>query len=106
MPNWSPNWNDVRWNWGAADAAASALRNAAGMLDATADERAGVARDAQVEWRGLFRDRFDAELAEILGRGQPWPTSVAPAADRVASASNRAIEEQRQRRRDRAALAP
>jgi uncharacterized protein YukE len=101
MPNWQPNWNDVRWNWGAADTAASALRHAAGVLDATADERAGVARDAQAEWRGLFRDRFDRELAEILNRGHALADDCRAAADRVASASKRAADEQRHRERGR-----
>jgi hypothetical protein len=102
MPNWSPNWNDVRWNWAAADAAVAALHSAAGLLDATADERARVAREAQAEWRGLFRDRFDGELTGILDRGHALAAECRAAAGRVASASNRAREEQRHRERERA----
>jgi len=102
MPNWSPNWNDVRWNWAAADAASTALRQAAGLLDATADERAGVAREAQAEWRGIFRDRFDIEFAQILGRGRALAEECRAAAERVTSASQRAANEQRHRERERA----
>lgn len=101
MPNWSPNWNNVRWDWGAADAAASALRHAAGVLDATAVERVGVANAAQAQWRGLHRERFDAELADILGRGRALADACRAAADRVASASQRAADEQRHRERER-----
>jgi len=101
MPNWSPNWNDVRWNWAAADAAAAALHNAAGVLDATANERAGVASEAQAEWRGIFRDRFDAELAGMLSRGRALADECRAAAERVASASNRAANEQRHREHER-----
>jgi len=101
MPNWQPNWNNVLWNWGAADAAISALRSAAGVLDGTAGERIGVARDAQVEWRGLHRERFDGELTQVLNRARDLASECRTAADRIASASRRAYEEQRHRERER-----
>jgi len=99
MPNWQPNWNDVRWNWAAADAAA--LRGAANLLDGTADERVRVAGEAQAQWRGLYRDRFDNELAQIVSRGHTLASECRAAADRVASANQRAADEQRHRERER-----
>ena len=101
MPNWQPNWNNVRWDWGAADAAAAALRHAAGLLDGTAQERSGVPRDAQAEWRGLHRERFDGELTQILKRARDLAVECRAAADHIASASRRAHEEQRHRERER-----
>ncbi len=101
MPNWQPNWNNVRWNWGAADAATAALRRAANLLDGTADKRAGAAGEAQAQWRGLHRDRFDNELTQILGRGHSLASECRAAADRVTSASQRAADEQRHRERER-----
>jgi uncharacterized protein YukE len=101
MPNWQPNWNDVRWNWGAADAAIAALRRAADLLDGTTHERSQVAGEAQAQWRGLHRDRFDGELAQILRRGYDLANECRAAADRVASASRHAADEQRHRERER-----
>jgi uncharacterized protein YukE len=101
MPNWQPNWNNVRWDWGAADAAAAALRRAADLLNGTASERARVAAEAQAQWRGLHRDRFDSELAQVLRRAQDLADEYREAANRIARASQRAWDEQRHRERER-----
>ncbi len=101
MPSWTPNWNNVRWNWSAADAAIAALRRMADLLDETANERMRVAGEAQAEWRGLHRERFDGELAQILRRARDLASECRAAANRIASASQRAREEQRHRERER-----
>jgi uncharacterized protein YukE len=101
MPNWNPNWNDVRWNWSAADDARAALCHAADTLDSTANERSRAAAEAQAEWRGLHRDRFDVELAQMLRRGHDLANEYREAASRIARASQRAWEEQKHRERER-----
>lgn len=101
MPNWQPNWNNVRWDWGAANEAASALRHAADRLDGTASERTGLARNAQAEWRGRYREQFDVELARILRRAHDLANECRDAAGRIAQASQRAWEEQKHRERER-----
>ena len=102
MPNWQPNWNDVVWNWGASDGAASALRHSADMLDQTSDERKYRSRAATAEWRGEYRDRFDQELAQILRRAHDLASEYRGVADRIVNAAQRARAEQRHREEERA----
>ena len=102
MPNWQPNWNNVRWDWGAADEAVNALRRAADFLDSSVLERTSVAREAQQEWRGRFREQFDLELGRIVARARDLAAQFREAAGRIASASQRAYEEQRHREAERA----
>ena len=42
MPNWQPNWNNVVWDWGAANEAIAALHRAAGRLEESVGERQRV----------------------------------------------------------------
>ena len=101
MPNWQPNWNNVHWDWGAADEAVNALRRAADLLDRSVQERLSVAREAQQEWRGRYRDQFDEELARIVARARDLAAQFREAAGRIAAASQRAYEEQRHREAER-----
>lgn len=101
MPNWQPNWDDVRWNWGAASEAAAALRSAAGKLEATLADRLRYAASAQREWRGRYRDEFDVALDRMARRARDLAAHFRDAADRIASASARAREEQRHREHER-----
>ncbi|MEM4202929.1 MAG: hypothetical protein QXS54_02550 [Candidatus Methanomethylicaceae archaeon] len=101
MPNWQPNWNNVRWDWGAANAASTALRRAADKLDAFAYERARMAAEAQREWRGRYRQEFDEQLRALLTRSATLAAEMRHAAARIDQASVRAWEEQRHRERER-----
>ena len=101
MPNWQPNWENVRWNHGAAEAAIAALRRAADMLDHTATDRARVADEAKVEWRGRYREEFDGQLAQMLRRAHELANEYRTAAGQIAGASQRAQEEQNRRERER-----
>ena len=101
MPNWQPNWNNVRWNWGASDAAAHALRQAADRLDHGTGERQRLASQAQIDWRGRYRNEFDNDLARLVSRGRGLAAELRQAADRVQSAANRAHDEQRHRESER-----
>ena len=55
MPNWSPNWTDVRWDHAAANAAITALNQAAAALESGNTERIRQARTAVEEWSGPHR---------------------------------------------------
>lgn len=101
MPNWQPNWNNVRWDWGAANAASAALRRSADKLDTFAHERSRVAGDAQREWRGRYRQEFDQQLQAMLNRSANLAAEMRHAAGRIDQASSRAWEEQRHRERER-----
>jgi len=101
MPNWQPNWSNVRWDWGASDAAAQALRQAADQLDQSTAERQRLASQAQIDWQGRYRDEFDDELARIISRARGLAAELRQAADRIQSAANRAHDEQRHRESER-----
>ena len=101
MPPWQPNWENVRWDWGAADEAVAALRAAADKIEVTLAERLRSAAEAQREWRGRYREEFDAELEGIKSRAQGLAAEYRAAADRIRSASQRAYEEQRHREGER-----
>ena len=101
MPNWQPNWNNVRWDWGAASAAASSLRRAADKLDATAQERQRAATEAQREWRGRYREEFDEQLRNMLRRATELAAEFRYMAHRIEQASQNAWAEQRHRESER-----
>ena len=95
-------WQDVRWNWGTAGEAVSALERAARLLNGTADERAYKARDATAEWRGAHRERFDEELGRLVRQAHDLAQEYRSAASRIRRASDAARSEQRRRERARA----
>lgn len=101
MPNWQPNWQDVRWNWAAADRAASELDRAADEIDRTSSARANSSERATAYWRGAFRSRFDAQLSDTLGSAWMLASSYRDAAARIRRASARERDEQNRRERDR-----
>jgi len=101
MPNWQPNWEDVRWNHGAARDATSALRHVADLLDRTAAERARVAQDATEQWCGRYREEFGEHLERMLTRARELARECRDASGAIAQASQRASEEQMRRERER-----
>lgn len=102
MPNWQPNWNNVVWDWGAANEAIAALNRAAGRLEESAVERQRVAATAQVEWRGRYRQEFDGDLAELVRKAQSLAAELRATAGRIAAASEGARSEQSRREHERA----
>ena len=102
MPNWQPNWQDVRWNFAAADAAAAALDRAAGTLDRTEASRDQVAQRAQADWFGKYSLEFMTQLSGMDTTAQSLAARLRAAAKTVRSFSGRATMEQAQRERDRA----
>jgi len=101
MPSWQPNWNNVVWDWGAANDAMVALRATASMLDDTAGERKRKAQRATAEWRGKHREQFDGDLARMLARAHDLARECRAAADRIGVASDDASKEQTHREQER-----
>lgn len=101
MPAWQPNWENVRWDHGAAQDAIRALNNAANRLEQTASERERLARDATAQWRGRYRQEFDVHLQNMLRRARTLAEEYRHAARQIARASAAALEEQRRRERER-----
>jgi uncharacterized protein YukE len=102
MPNWQPNWQDVRWNQAAASRAIAELRRVAEELDETAGERARVAGEATAQWQGDHRRAFDGYLAAVLTDARRLAHAYREAARQIAQASERARVEQAHRERERA----
>ncbi len=102
MPNWQPNWNNVVWDWGAANEAIAALHKAAGRLEASVGERQAAAGVAQREWRGRYREKFDVDLADLVRKALNLAAEYRSTAGRIASASEAARNEQNYRERERA----
>jgi len=101
MPNWQPNWHNVRWDWGAADAAASSLRRAADRLEAMTAERQRVATEAQREWRGQYRKDFDERFRSVLKRAHDLAAEFRYMAQRIQTTSQNAGAEQKHREAER-----
>lgn len=102
MPNWQPIWDDVKWDWGAANNAIQALRRSADLMENTARQRMGVAGQAKTEWRGRFRLEFDDKLRHMDHRAYVIASELRALAGRIASASEAARAEQSRREHDRA----
>ena len=101
MPNWQPNWQDVRWDFAAADRAASELERAADELDRTLATRNQSGQRATADWFGAYRDQFDAQLSGTQRTSQYLAGSFRAAAARIRQASLQASEEQARRLRER-----
>jgi hypothetical protein len=101
VPNWQPNWQDVRWNYGAADRAASQLDVAANELDLTSVAQQQAARSGSAEWRGLHRQRFDQLFMNKLGDAWHVAGTFREAAARIRRATQWARDEQTFRERER-----
>jgi membrane-bound lytic murein transglycosylase len=101
MPNWEPNWHDVKWDHGAAAEAAHALESAAASLDESAHRRRQVADQAREEWRGRKREEFDMQLDKMLRRAAELAAEFRAKASEICRADQRAFEEQRRRELER-----
>lgn len=102
MPNWKPNWQDVRWDHAAANAAIQALQRVANTLDSTRRSRIDVAQHAVAQWLGMHRTTFDGFLNQTISESQALAEECRAAAARIARASEQAQIEQRHRERERA----
>lgn len=67
MPDWQPNWDDVVFDHGRAQAAVDACNGMAGALDSVVTGFVGENTKlvAGGEWRGRYRTDFDREMPQI-----------------------------------------
>ncbi|NOK57371.1 MAG: hypothetical protein GFH27_549309n106 [Chloroflexi bacterium AL-W] len=96
-----PNWNDVHWNWGAAEEAANTLiriANELGELRQRRGEKATlVLEEADGPYRDTFSEGFDTK--DLVSRGISF--DCYRLANRINSLSEQAREEQNRRERER-----
>lgn len=97
-----PNWQDVCWDYGAADAAISALNRAAGEIERMSGERARVAISVLSEWRGGHREHFNQRLRQVDWEDSALSSALRRAGQEIAYLSQQAREEQARRERERA----
>lgn len=101
MPNWQPNWEDVYWNYAAADYAAGQLHRAADHLDSTASAVRQSADTATAEWCGVYRRRFDGQNTDDLRSSWSRAGEYREMAARIRRASQWARDEQARREHER-----
>jgi len=101
VPNWQPNWQDVRWDFAAAERAASELDRAADQLDRTSAVRRQASERATAQWFGVYRAQFDVLVAGTLSTAHFLAGAFRDAALRIRRASVQAWDEQQRRIADR-----
>jgi len=98
MPNWKPNRDKVKWDYGAASDAANELRRAATLLRDTTTRRRASADVARAEWHGRFREQFDHDLSDMVRRALDLADRMERKAREIEGASERARAEEKRRR--------
>lgn len=101
MPDWEPNWQDVRWNHGVAAETAAALQRSAEALEQTAAERTRAVMALLSDWQGTYRMQNDEQLRQVEARDRDLAAALRRAAARVLDADRRARIEQARRERER-----
>ena len=101
MPGWQPNWTDVVWDQGAADAASTALDQMAYSFEFSANDRYLLAQEDTLGWYGEHRNSFDRYLDEVLRIAQGLAQECRDAAARVRQINQQVLDDQAQRERDR-----
>jgi hypothetical protein len=96
-----PNWDDVRWNHGASDEMAAALRRAAAVIEQLLAEDAVRAAADLLEWQGLTSGNFARQRLRLRDELAALADSCRAAAEEVQRAAARAREEQQRRERER-----
>ncbi|MEM8534906.1 MAG: hypothetical protein AAGF95_28965 [Chloroflexota bacterium] len=96
-----PNWNDVHWNWAAAEEAANALIRIANELGELRQRRGDKATLVFEESAGPYRDTFSEgfDTKEQVSRGVTF--DCYRLANRINSLSEQAREEQSRREHER-----
>lgn len=104
VPDWQPNWDDVVFDYAAADVAITQCNQAAGALD-TATTGVGAAVTAlgtDAEWRGNYRLQFDQAVPRIPHDASSTQFDLRQLAQRIADAAAAAKQEQAFRESERA----
>ncbi|NJN15020.1 MAG: hypothetical protein HC822_01265 [Oscillochloris sp.] len=101
MPRWSPNWEDVRWDFQAATAAATALRRMSNELERYSFERGDAGIAAVDGWLGPHRRDFDQDFVAGLRELRFLATDCRQQAQTLLATNQRARAEQQRRERER-----
>jgi len=102
MPNWQPNWNDVRWNWGTSDQAREALYRMADWLDGAANHRQHLARETLTQWEGGAAREFGERARHAIAKLHALAERCRRSASALDRASQAAREDQARRQAERA----
>ena len=84
----------VDFPWAAATSAVAALNAAVAALAPQMDTRAAMAPTLS-DWRGAFRDEFDAAFGRITGTAHELKEAMARVASSIVSGAESANQEQR-----------
>lgn len=96
-----PNYDDVRWDHGAAGAAMAALRHAADEVERGAADTARSSWEIAELWRGQHRASYDLRRRALEVEARELAADCRAAAGAIAAADQRAREEQARRVRER-----
>ena len=97
MPAWQPNWVDVRFNYGAAEAAASSLDAGSAGMRSSYDAVHGEHRTRGADWEGAHRDTFRKSLDSVTSTAANDMQMLKAAAARIRQAALSAQHEQHAR---------
>jgi hypothetical protein len=103
MPNWEPNWEDVEFDHGAAQAAAAQCRLSAGALDTgfTGVATAVTKLATDGAWTGAYQVEFDTARIALGTDASGAADDLRTLAGAIESAATAATAEQNKRERDR-----
>ena len=100
-PTWQPNWTDVHFDAGLAQAAISTLNQVADQLQATTAERRSLADTARRDWQGRYRHDFDERFEAGAQTADHLVADLRAAAQGVGAAMAHAAQAEQQRLADR-----
>lgn len=102
MPDWTPNWSDVTFDYARAVRAAAECEAAAARLRDSIGVRERFATNARDEWEGRYRDEFDIAFAALIEDSERLEADLRALARRIREAAAAAQAEQARREADRA----
>jgi len=102
MPDWTPNWSDVNFDYAVAKRAAAECDAVAIKLRDSIGERERLATTARNEWAGRYRDDFDVTFAALIEDSERLEADLRAFARRIREAAAAARAEQARRETDRA----
>lgn len=101
MPNWQPNWEDVRFDHGAATGAATELRATSRRIRDLCHLRGEAQRTDLHGWVGPARIEWQRRFLASQREGQALADACDREAGRIEAAAEAARTEQRARERQR-----
>ncbi len=103
MPDWQPNWDDVEFDHGAAQAAITQCQLSAGALDtAFTGVSTAVSRlAADGAWTGAYQVEFDGARTTVSTDASGTADDLRRLATAIAIAATKATAEQTRRENDR-----